>query len=345
MSKVSSTGPSAGRVTIAEVASRAGVSTGTASKVLNGRGKLKDSTRERVLAAAEELRFRPNSLARGLLAGRSYTVGLITTDHIGRFSLPVLLGAEDALGAGELSVFLCDTRGDPIRERHHIATLLSRRIDGLIVTGRRTDPRPPLSESLPVPVVYALAPSTDPADISVVPDEAAGARMAVEHLVAIGRTRIAHITGPAHHHAAKVRAEQANEALAEAGLKLATGRVHNGEWSEQWGRQAAHIVLRAEPDCDAIFCGNDQIARGVAESLREAGKPVPDGIALVGFDNWEVMANAARPPLTTVDMSLGELGRTAAELLLAAIEGDPTPGTLTMPAQLIVRDSTASAGK
>lgn len=327
------------RVTIADVAARAGVSVGTASKVLNGRGSLRDSTRERVRAAADELQFRPNSLARGLLAGRSYTVGLVTTDHIGRFSLPVLLGAEDALGAGELSVFLCDTRGDPIRERHHIRTLLSRRIDGLIVTGRRTDPRPSLTASVPVPVVYALAPSDDPADMSVVPDEAAGARLAVEHLMATGRSRIAHVTGPAHHRAAQVRAESAEQVLQAAGLELVGGAQH-GAWSEQWGRQAARIVLRARPDCDAIFCGSDQIARGAADALRESGRVVPDEVALVGFDNWEVMAAACRPPLTTVDMRLGELGRAAAGRLLAAIDGNGTPGVEAMPAQLVVRDST-----
>ena len=152
-----------GRPTIIDVAERAQVSAGTASKALNGRGSLREATRQRVLAAAEELGFRPNSMARGLLSGRSFTVGLVTTDHVGRFSLPVLLGAEDALGVGEMSVFLCDSRGDAIRERQHIRTLLSRRIDGLIVTGRRTDPRPPLPTPVGVPVVYAMAPSTDPA--------------------------------------------------------------------------------------------------------------------------------------------------------------------------------------
>lgn len=332
--------PPAARSTLADVAKRAGVSIGTASKALNGRGRLKPDTRERVLSAAAALDFRPNPLAQGLLSGRTYTVGLVTTDHVGRFSLPVLLGAEDALGAGEISVFLCDTRGDAIRERHYIRTLVSRRIDGLIVTGRRTDPRPPLEDGVPVPVVYAMAPSTDPGDISVVPDEVAGAREAVEHLVATGRTRIAHVTGPARHSAARLRAEEARRVLARAGLELAGGRVLHGDWSEQWGRQAAHMVLRARPDCDAVFCGSDLIARGVADSLRETGRRLPEETALAGFDNWEVMATACRPPLTTVDMELGALGRMAAAKLLAAIEGRPEPGVHRTPCRLVIRDST-----
>ena len=101
-------------MTIREVAALAGVSIGTASKALNGQGKLRTETRERVAQAARELGFAPNVLARGLLAGRTYSVGLITTDSFGRFSIPVMLGAEDALGAGQMSVFMCDTRDDPV---------------------------------------------------------------------------------------------------------------------------------------------------------------------------------------------------------------------------------------
>jgi LacI family transcriptional regulator len=119
--------------------------------------------------------------------------------------------------------------------------------------------------------------------------------------------------------------------------------VLHGEWSEEWGRQATHILLRAQPDIDAVFCGSDQIARGVADSLRESGRRVPADIALVGFDNWEVMAAAGRPPLTTVDMNLTRLGHIAAQRLLAAIDGHPSHGLETLPCQLVVRQSTGAA--
>jgi LacI family transcriptional regulator len=326
--------------TIAQVAQRAGVSIGTASKALNGRGQLRAETRDRVLAAAAELGFQPNALARGLLSGRSYTVGLVTSDSFGRFSLPVLLGAEEALGAGQISVFLCDSRGDPVREQHYVRTLLSRRVDGLIVTGRRVEPRPPIGLPAGLPVVYAVPPSTVDDDISVLPDDAGGARQAIEHLVATGRQRIGHLTGPAGHLAARVRADAATAALAAAGLAPAGGTVHFGQWSEEWGRQAAGILLRAVPDTDAIFCGSDQVARGAADRLRESGRRVPDDVALVGFDNWDVMVLACRPPLTTVDRNLHAVGRLAAEHLLAAIDGNPRAGKHTVPATLVVREST-----
>lgn len=335
----------ASRARLADVAALAGVSVGTASKALNGGGRMRPETRQRVLDAVEALGFRPNQQAQSLHTGRSWTVGLMTTDGIGRFSTPVLLGAEDALGAGKISVLLCDTRGDAIREQHHLRNLIDRRVDGIIVTGRRTDPRAPLTgingiES--IPVVYALSPSTDPADVSVVSDDRGGAQLAVDHLLSTGRTRIAHVTGPEHHAAARDRARHAIAQLRDVGLELAGGRVYYGEWSEAWGRRAAEAVLRTAPDTDAFFCGNDQIARGVTDALRERGVGVPGDVAVVGYDNWDTMALASRPPLTTIDMDLAEIGRIAALRLLEAIDGGSggaVAGVRTVACRLVVRES------
>ncbi|MFE7859896.1 LacI family DNA-binding transcriptional regulator [Streptomyces sp. NPDC057403] len=340
MTEAAPRSPSAARAKLADVAALAGVSVGTASKALSGGGRMRPETRQRVLDAVERLGFRPNQHAQSLHTGRSWTVGLMTTDGIGRFSTPVLLGAEDALGAGKISVLLCDTRGDTIREQHHLRNLMDRRVDGIIVTGRRTDPRPPLSGVEGIPIVYALSPSTDPSDTSVASDDRGGAQLAVEHLIATGRTRIAHVTGPEHHAAARDRARHAVDVLDRSGLRLSGGRVHFGEWSEAWGRRAADAVLRTAPDTDAFFCGNDQIARGVADALRERGLDVPGQIAVVGYDNWDTMALACRPPLTTIDMNLTEIGRIAALKLLEAIDAEPTPGAHTVPCRLVVREST-----
>jgi LacI family transcriptional regulator len=326
--------------TISDVAALAGVAVGTASKALNGRGSLRAETRQRVREAAARLGFQANAAARTLNSGRSYTVGMITTDTIGRFSIPLMIGAEDALGAGEMSVFLCDGRDDPIREQYHLRTLLSRRVDGIIVTGRRTQARPPIGTALPVPVVYAFISSVDPQDCSIVPDETGGARRAVEHLLAIGRRRIAHVTGPEHHHSALVRSAATVDRLAEAGLRPAAPPLF-GAWSESWGRQAASMLLGGGREFDAVFCGSDQIARGVADTLRLAGRGVPDDVALIGFDNWDVMALGCQPPLTSIDMNLEGLGRAAANLLLTAINDGPSPGRHIHPCQLVARESTA----
>jgi LacI family transcriptional regulator, galactose operon repressor len=328
-------------VTIRDVAAQAGVSIGTASKALNGQGKLRAETRDRVAAAARELGFEPNVLARGLLAGRTYTVGVITTDSFGRFSIPVMLGAEGALGAGQISVFMCDTRDDPGRERQYLGMLLSRRVDGLIVAGRRIEPRPSIGFGLGIPVVYAMTQSMDSDEPAILPDDTGGGRLAAEHLLSLGRRQFGHITGPERFLCARKRARGFCDTVTAAGVKFAAHDVLYGEWSERWGREAVRVVLDSTPDVDAIFCGSDQIARGVTDTLRLAGKRVPEDIAVVGYDNWSPMVLGADPPLTSVDMCLEHVGRVAAEHLLLAINGDPTHGVHTVPCRLVPRDSTA----
>jgi LacI family transcriptional regulator len=325
------------RATIRDVAAEAGVSIGTASKALNGQGKLRPETRERVAEAAKRLGFAPNTLAQALLAGRSFTVGLITTDSFGRFSIPVMLGAEDALGTGQISVFMCDTRDDPEREQRYIEMLSARRVDGLIVTGRRIEPRPPVRTG-GIPVVYAMTQPDGGDGAAVLPDDEDGGHTAAEHLLGIGRRRIAHITGPERFLCARLRASGLASVLEGAGLEICGGTRY-GEWSEHWGREAAGQLLADRPD--AIFCGSDQIARGVADTLRAVGRRIPDDVALVGFDNWGPMTLGALPPLSSVDMCLEEVGRAAAGYLLAAIGGEPAHGTHRLPCRLVVRESTS----
>lgn len=326
--------------TLSDVARLAGVSIATASKALNGREDVASTTRKRVLQAAESLSFTPNAMARGLLAGRTSTVGLLTSDLEGRFMLPILMGAEDAFGAGQVNVFLCDARGDAIREQHHLKALLSRRVDGIIVVGRQTDPRPSLGQEFPVPVVYAYAPSDDPRDLSLTPDNYAGGRLAIEHLIACGRTRIAHISGDPAYAAAQDRLAGARAALESAGLAL-VGEPMFSVWSEPWGRDAAAMLLGRHPEIDAIFCGSDQIARGVLDTARDLDRRVPDDLAVIGYDNWEVLATNARPELTSIDANLQQLGRHAAQRVFDAIDGvDIGEGTHHLPVRLVIRGST-----
>lgn len=329
--------------TLKDVARLAGVSVSTASKALNGRNDVGEATRGRVLQAAERLAFSPNALARGLIAQRSGTVGLITSDLEGRFSIPILMGAEDAFGTDTTSVFLCDARGDNIREQHHLRSLLSRRVDGLIVVGARPDVRSSLGQGLGVPVVYAYAASEDPNDLSLVADQRGGGELATDHLLTCGRSRIAHITGDASYGAAQDRARGTSARLARAGLELAGGQVFFGAWSEAWGRNATRELLRRAPDVDAIFAGSDQIARGVIDALHSEGLSVPSQVSVVGFDNWEVLATESRPPLTTIDMNLQQLGRIAARRLFSAIAGEAKSGLETLSCRLVPRESSSPA--
>lgn len=329
------------RATLADVARLAGVSKGTASKALNGRGELTETTRRRVLDAAAALSFRPSQLAQNLVRGRTGTVGVITNDLEGRFVIPILVGAEDALGAGRTSVILTDARGDALRERQHLQTLLDRQIDGLIVVGGpRTDPRPTLGRDLPVPVVYAYAPSEDPDDLSIVADNDLAGRVVADHLWELGRRRIAYIGGDPTYTASRDREAGAAAALAAHGAELLGAGASVGDWSERWGRAAA-LRLIEEHNPDAIIAASDMLARAALDVLRDLGRRVPDDVAVAGHDNWSVIVTNTRPELTSVDGLLEQLGRRAAARIFTALSGEPIgSGVQRAPVQLVIRSST-----
>ena len=298
----------------------------------------------RVQAAADQLGFRPNHLARSLVEGRTYTVGVLTSDRFGRFTLPLMEGIEDSLGAGRISTLLCDGRGDPLRERHYLQELLDRRVDGLVVTGRRPDTRRSVGR-LQIPVVYVLTRSDDPADLSLVYDDVQGAGLAARHLLAVGRKRIGYVGGPARHLSTRLRQQGTEQALQAAGRRLDPADVLLGEWSEAWGRSAAGLLSRRIGTAwvDGVVCASDQVARGVSDGLREAGVEVPADVSIVGFDNWDVMVQGSRPPLTTIDPQLTLLGRLAASRLLTAIDGgDLGFGLVLHPCDLVLRQSSVT---
>ena len=326
--------------TIRDVARAAGVSIGTVSKALNKTGAIAPATRERVAAVAQALNFRPNALAQSLHSGLSGSIGLISNDSFGRFTMPIMEGLEAVLAPEGIGVFMCNATDDPAREQAHLDQLLAKQIDGIVVTSRRSDHRPSVRLSgLGVPVIYVFSHSDDEQALTLLPDDEGGAALAVAHLIAGGRRRIAHVAGPAHFEAVLLR--QAGYAATLAGAGLEPLPVLHGRWSEAWGRAAAAQLLHGDSRPDAIFCGNDQIARGVADALREAGVSVPDDIALVGFDNWNVMAEASRPPLSSIDMRLTALGAEAGRRMLAMIGGQAQQGLERLPCDLVVRDSSA----
>ncbi|MDR7381706.1 LacI family DNA-binding transcriptional regulator [Promicromonospora iranensis] len=186
------------------------------------------------------------------------------------------------------------------------------------------------------------------------PDDAAGMRLLVEHLVERGRRRVAYVGGRAEEAASVVRHDTLVAELRSRGLEL-VGPPLYGDWSEQWGRRAVDLVLGpagasaggptgGAGEVDAIVFASDQLARGGCDRLREHGLRVPDDVAVTGYDDWEVMWLASRPPLTTVDMQMERPGQRAAELLIAAIEGDPAHGVERLAPRLVVRASTLGNG-
>jgi LacI family transcriptional regulator len=344
-SGVSATGPHpTGRrrasLTIRDVARASNVSVGTVSKALNNNGRLRQETREKIIAVATQLSFRPNDLAQSLHRGQSLTVGLISTDAFGRFTIPIMEGIEECLLDSRMVVFMCNATDDPAREAHHVEQLMGKRADGIIVTARRADKRARLTGPGDIPVIYVFSQIEDAEACCLVPDDEGGAALAARHLMKLGRKRIAHVTGPERFEAVRLRRDGYRKVLAETGLSEPDGFYLPGVWSEGWGRAAvAQLFNSRRQSPDAIFCGNDQIARGVADALREMGHGVPDAVSLVGFDNWEIIADATRPPLTSVDMNLVELGREGGRRMLDLIAGRKWKGVDRLPCSLIVRES------
>lgn len=327
---------------LVDVATLAGVSVATASKALNDRKEVAASTRLRVRQAAQQLAFVHNRQARSLSTGRTGIVGLLTSDLEGRFSLPILMGAEDAFGAEQTSILLSDARGDAVREARHLDTFVQQRIDALMVVGSRTDPRRTLGSSYDFPIAYVYTPSESLNDCSLVIDNVDAGFKVAEHLAMTGRRKLLHVTGPIGDTAATDRAQGIDAFIASAGSALSLShRTNYGEWSERWGRSAALMAVEQGVEFDAVICDSDQIARGALDALATRGIAVPDAVAIASFDNWELLVADTNPPITSVDMNLARLGQQAARLLTDAIAGTPLPvGRHHTNARLVVRGST-----
>jgi LacI family transcriptional regulator len=294
-----------------------------------------EATRERIKRIAREIGFRPNALARGLLSNRSFTVGLLTNDTYGRFTLPVMAGISEALVDHGVSVFLCAIEDDPALGKIHVDAMLDKQVDGIIATGKRIDKSLPVDlAGLPVPIVFAFTKGADDS-VTFTSDDGHGATLATQWLRDLGRKRLVHITGPESFASVVERAEAFRQTAGSNAFVL------HGSWSEDWGHEAIDRIWKAGGKLpDGIFCGNDQIARGVVDALRERHVAVPKDVSVIGFDNWEIMAAQTRPPLTTIDMNLKELGREAGLMVLALAEGKAIePGVRRLPCKLVVRGS------
>ena len=328
-------------VTIRDVAQLAGVSPATVSKVLNGTSYVSTATRDRVLAAIDKLNFRPNSIARSLKKNRTQTIGLISDDLEGVFTISMMRGIEEAARAQGFSVFLCNSYGQMALEKEHLEVLLANQVAGVILlSGYRVHERG--APALPLgslPFVYLYQYTHDVAAPCVLPDDTGGARLGAGHLAVAGRRRIAFINGPTKYEATHQRQQGYREALEAAGLVYDPALVRVGKWHEQSGYQLAHDLMRLPAPPDALFCASDSIAVGALDALHELGARVPEDVAVVGFDNRH-FSQYQRPPLTTVRLPLVEMGNLAGQLLLSAIQtGRSESSRHIVPCELIQRQS------
>jgi beta-galactosidase len=326
--------------TLEEVAARAGVSRSTVSRVINGEAKVSRASRNVVLHAVSELGYVPNLAARSLATRQTNSIALIVSDQAAAAdaddpaSATIVRAAGRALQAAGKQVTLMFT-GSP-DSRHQIEQHIGAgHVDGaVLVRTHGTGPLPDALAQSGIPAI-ALGRSALPTAVPYVDiDNVAGAEMAVRHLLAQGRRRIAAIGGPADTVAARDRLAGYHNVLRAAGRQPV---VETGDFSRASGVAAAHRLLATDPALDAIFAANDLMAIGALTALRAAGRRVPEDIAVVGFDDIEAAAYTA-PPLTTVRQPFADLALTAVGLLLASLDGRPADSR-TLPAELVVRES------
>lgn len=333
------------RITIKDVAAYCGVSTQTVSRVINDRPDVAPETRRRVAEAIADLDYKPSAVARTLVARHSKSIGVLLAGMGYTGTALTLRGIVDEATQLGLTVLIAELpEGESLDDpRPAISALIERHVDGIIMSvpavGKVVDQiRAALAEQVE-PVVFVKAGVSDRYS-SVLVDNAGATESVVDHLVSIGRARIAHISGPLSWHEAQDRRRGWRMGLERHGLEPRAELCEEGDWSPSSGADAMGALLDRVPDVDAVVAGNDRMALGAMHTILARGLQVPDDIAVAGFDDIEDAAWFT-PPLTSVLQPLMDIGRQAVRTLVAEVRDDTMPpATIPLDAQLVIREST-----
>jgi LacI family transcriptional regulator len=332
-------------VKLLDVARQAGVHPATASRALNPETRLlvSEDTASRVLAAAAELGYRPNAVARSLRTRRSHTVGVLIPDLNNPLFPPIVRGLEDRLEADGYVALIGNTDGDDARERRVFEQMRARHVDGYaLATAHLRNPL--LTETIQtgVPVVLMNRTAEDHGLPSVTVDNESGARMVVNHLTSLGHRDIACIAGPQDVSTGLARYQGFTVAMAASGLEVPAHRVAFARaFSIEEGYRCSRQILAAAKRCTAVAAANDMLAVGCYLAIDEAGLSCPGDLSVVGFNDMPFI-NMLRPPLTTVAFPHYQVGTEAAQLLIERLNGSAGPAkVLYLTPELIIRGSTA----
>ncbi len=334
--------PRSRAVTMKDVADHAGVSRTAVSLVLNDRHDitLAPETRLRVLEAAAELGYRPNAGARALAQQRSDWYGLVTEIVTAPFAVDVIKGAQDRAMTDGKYLLIASTESDPTAETAAIERLLEQRVEGLIyaATWHRGVVVPEIAREVPTVLVNCF----DEAGYfpAIVPDERAGGHRATERLLGAGHRRIGFINLDHGIPAAIGRREGYLSALREAGIEPDDALEVTGHATADSGFTATEQLLDLPEPPTAIFCANDRMAMGAYDAIKERGLRIPHDVAVIGFDNQELIAAYLRPGLTTVALPFEQMGAIGVDLLAAITAGEPTDTKIvTVDCPLLERSS------
>src|ERR1700737_2861070 len=320
------------RVTIKEVAAQAGVSVATISRVLNGKGPVREATSRRVIETCQALRFTPHGVARSLSIRRTHTVGLLLPDLHGEFFSEVIRGIDAEARRSGYHLLVSGFHSDQ-EEMTAVFRAVRGRVDGLIVMSPELEAAV-LCAHLPAGLPVVLLNNLSGAARTIAIDNYGGAAAMVKHLLGIGHRRIAFIKGPEQNADACERLRGYRDAIGAAALLEV-----DGDFSEEEGYRAAADLLQLEHRPSAIFAANDAMAIGALSALREARVIVPHEIALCGFDDIPI-ARYVTPPLTTANVAIAELGRRAFEVLEQRLQdGGEDNQREILPTTLVIRES------
>ncbi|HEV7588075.1 MAG TPA: LacI family DNA-binding transcriptional regulator [Longimicrobium sp.] len=328
------------RVTIREVARAAGVSVATVSRVLNESGPVAGETRDRIRRVAGEMRYIPNDAARSLSMRRTGTLGVLLPDLYGEFFSEVIRGLDQAAQRARFHLLLSSSHNN----RHDIEAALQAmrgRVDGLVVMSPHIDVAvlaANLPESLPAVMLNTPQSTSEFDTLSV--DNFGGARAMVGHLAGHGHQRIAMVRGPQPNHDAEERLRGYRTALVDAGITPDAALEAEGDFTEESGYRAVRRLLELRRPPTAIFAANDSTAIGAMSALREAGVSVPSAMAVAGFDDIPI-SRYLTPALSSVRVSINDLGARAMEQLVRAVEEQNRHERVhqTLPTTLVIRDS------
>ena len=324
-----------------EVAEQAGVSVTTVSHVINNSRPVNPETRNRVEQAMQVLGYQPNVLARSLRQGKSHTIGVILPDNAKPYFAEVVRGIEDTSFSQGYSVMLCNSDNDLEKEHLYTNVLIEKQVDGIIfVAAGLSEENINNLQKRGVPSVLVDRQVPGVEIDSVFADNQAGGFLAVNHLVDLGHTAIACITGPRGVRSSSERIAGYRQALEAAGIHPDPGWVVEGDFQVQSGYAGAERLFKSDNTPSAIFACNDLMAIGAYRYAHEKQLRIPQDISIIGFDDIR-LAEFTNPPLTTIRQSKAKMGAQAAELLLGRIaNGNQSFRQEIIPVQLVVRAST-----
>jgi LacI family transcriptional regulator len=329
--------------TIKDVAKIAGVSTTTVSHVINKTRFVSENLSERVTHAITELNYQPYGLARSLRKKQSGTIGIVIPDNANPFFAEVVRGVEDKCFKSGYSVFLCNSDGEPAKERNYLKLLMEKGVDGLVLVSIGDDRETmELLENREIPKVIVDREISGLHMDSVLVDNQQGGYEAARFLIELGHQKIGCIMGPSNVTPSGQRVKGFKKALKENGLFLDESMITKGDFKSRGGYEGLKTLMQGNVVPTAIFISNDMMAIGALNAARELGVNVPERLSLVGFDDI-ALASLIIPNLTTVAQPKYELGETGAELLLKRINDRDRPESrIVLKTRLVKRETCIS---